>query len=78
MAVVAVLLIHIERNKVVNPVARRIRVFLWPMDFRERIEKASFWSREWTLIALARMKLPKKSMIMGLANGANAFFTGAI
>ncbi len=45
MAVVAVLLIHMERKSVVNPMAKRILVFLWAMDFRERMEKASFWSR---------------------------------
>ena len=29
-------------------------------------------------MALARIKLPKKSMIIGLANGANASLTGVI
>ena len=38
IAVVAVLLIHMERKTVVSPKAKRILVFLWPMDFKERIE----------------------------------------
>jgi hypothetical protein len=45
IAVVAVLLIHMERKRVVNPVAKRILVLLPAIDFRERIEKANFWSR---------------------------------
>ena len=38
IAVVAVLLIHMERNVAVSPRAKRILIFLWAIDFIERIE----------------------------------------
>ena len=45
IAVVAVLLTQREIKAVVRVKAKRILAFLRPIDFRERMEKASFWSR---------------------------------
>jgi len=75
MAVVAVLLIHIERSRDVNPKAKRIRVLFCLMDFRERMDMARRWSNACKHMALARIKLPRKSMMMGLAKGTKASFT---
>ena len=77
MAVVAVLLIHIDRNKDVNPRAKRMRVRFCLMDFKDRMESARRWSSPCKHMALARTKLPRKSMMIGLAKGAKASLTDA-
>ena len=77
MAVVAVLLIHIEMPAVTPPNTRRMRTGLRPTSREDRALNAIRRSRPWTNIASASMKLPMNRKMMGSAKGANAVRAGA-
>jgi hypothetical protein len=70
IAVVAVLLIHIERNPVIAPKANINRAGLDPIQGRDNIAKAIRRSKPWTSMAWAMKKLPMNRKITGLAKGA--------
>jgi len=72
IAVVAVLLSHMDRRYDVNPSAKIDAI---PLPFKilnDKRNNANFRSSPCKVIALARIKLPIKRKIISLANGANA------
>jgi|GEM_PF-6044255 len=77
IAVVAVLLIHMETKAAVPPYTRRMRAVLLPTQDMERILKAKRLSSPCAIIASARMKLPRNRNTVGSAKGAKAVATGA-
>jgi hypothetical protein len=77
MAVVAVLLIHIEMTVPTRPYITRMRVPLVPTQRDASALKAMRRSSPWTNIASASMKLPMNRKMMGSANGARAVRAGA-
>ncbi len=77
MAVVAVLLIHIEMAVATAPYTSRILVGLPPTARDDNALKANRRSSPCVNIASASMKLPMKRKMMGSANGANTTRAGA-
>ena len=77
MAVVAVLLIHIEIAAATPPYTNRMRAGLPPTSRDDSAPNAMRRSRWCTNIASASMKLPMNRKMMGSANGASAVRAGA-
>ena len=77
IAVVAVLLIHMEMPVATAPKTSRILVGLPPTARDDRAPNAIRRSRPWANIASASMKLPMKRKMMGSANGAKTTRAGA-
>ena len=77
IAAVAVLLIQAERNAASRPYATRMRFGRPPMMRSDSTPNATRSLTRCTNSAWARMKLPTKRKIVGLANGRNVSPTGA-
>src|SRR3990170_2731331 len=78
IAVVAVLLIHMDMKAVIAPQENRMRDGLLPTQDQERIVRARRLSIPCTIIASASIKLPIKRNIIGSENGAKATLASAI
>ena len=69
MATVAVFEIHIESSRAVAPTARRMRAGEPAMNREPSTPSATRRSSPFTVIARASRKLPRKTKMMGSANG---------
>jgi len=78
IAVVAVLLIHIEKKALMAPQEMMIRVGLRATSAQDNMVRARRLSNLWTIMASASRKLPMKRKMMGLEKGAKAVLASAI